>query len=243
MNTAPRMLSGRFGSVSLALVLVVFVVHAILRFAGLWHPMYVPVSMAMLWPLPWLLLSKDSRYEVRFRTPVSKTWFFRAPLVGACLVAACATIGWLAFGDGDSNWFTKHALVLKDSLAPAPTNASVASLFMMVTIPAMIFSPLGEEFLFRGFMLRTLELRWGYRAAILIQAAIFAFVHLAHYGLNPLQPALIAVWLPSTFAIGLVLGWVVSESGSIWCAVIAHSIFNLGLNATVFILLPNLVAV
>ena len=205
--------------------------------------MYVPVSMAILWPLPWLLLSKDSRYEARFGAPESKIWFLKAPVVAICVIAACAVITWSVFGEGDTNWFTKHALALKDALAPAPTNASVASLFLLVTIPAMIFSPIGEEFFFRGFMLRAFELRWGHRTAMLIQATAFALVHLAHYGLDPFQPALVAVWLPSMFAVALVLGWIVRESGSIWCAVIAHSVFNLGLNAIVFVFLPDLVAI
>lgn len=237
-----RVLAGRLGPISLALVMVVFLVHATLRFAGLWSPIYVAVSMAILWPLPWLLLSKKSRFEARFRAPVSRAWFVKAPAVGACGVAACAAIAWLIFGDGNANWFTQHALAMKVSLASAPTDASVASLFLMVTIPAMIFSPLGEEFFYRGIMLRTFELRWGHRAATLMQASAFALVHLAHYGLDPLQPALIAVWLPTTFAVALMLGWIVKESESIWCAVIAHSIFNLGMNAIVFIFLSDLVA-
>ena len=58
---------------------------------------------------------------------------------------------------------------------------------------------------------------------MLIQASAFALVHLAHYGLDPFQPELIAIWLPSIFAVGLLLGWIVIKSGSVLCSVVAHS--------------------
>ena len=199
--------------------------------------------MVLLWPLPWLLLPRVSRRHMRLTSPVSRIWYAKAPAVAVCVVAACAALSWLIFGGGDANWFVQHALATKNYLQPVPVDASFASLFLIVTIPAMLFSPLGEEFLYRGFMLVTFELRWSHRIAMLIQASAFALVHLAHYGLDPFQPALIAVWLPSMFAVALVLGWVARESGSLWCAVIAHSVFNLGMNVIVFMQLPDLVGV
>jgi len=235
-------LVGRFGPVSLTLVLVVFLVHSILRFAGLWNPIYVPVSLIILWPLPWLFLPKGPRYGARFRRPLTWTWFLIAPALGVLGALACAAVAWLSFDNTDANWFTQHALALKDSLASAPSDMSATSRFWIATIPAMIFSPLGEEFFYRGLILRTLELRWSLRTAMLVQASAFALVHLAHYGLDPFQPALIAVWLPSVFAVALLLGWIVIKSGSIWCAVAAHSAFNLVLNAVVFAFLPDVVA-
>lgn len=227
---------------SLTLVLAIFLVHSILRFAGLWNPLYVPASLVILWPLPWILLPKGPRYEARFRLPSKWTWFLIALALGALGALACAAVAWLIFGNTDANWFTQHAIALKGSLASAPSDMSVTGQFLVVTIPAMIFSPLGEEFFYRGLILRVLELRWSLRTAMLVQASAFALVHLAHYGLEPFQPALIAVWVPSVFAVGLLLGWIVVKSGSIWCAVVAHSAFNLGLNAVVFTFLPEIVA-
>lgn len=115
--------------------------------------------------------------------------------------------------------------------------------FGMVTGPAMLFSPFAEEFLFRGFLQTSVSMRWGSRVALVLQAMAFGLIHLAHYGLFPFQPSLIAVWVPSMFGVALVLGWIVQRSGSVWPAVVAHSFFNLGLNGLVFVLLPDLVGV
>jgi membrane protease YdiL (CAAX protease family) len=43
------------------------------------------------------------------------------------------------------------------------------------------------------------------------------------------------------FAVALVLGSLVNKSGSVWCGVLAHSVFNLGLNAIAFLFFPGLV--
>ena len=127
-------------------------------------------------------------------------------------------------------------------MAQLPAEASWLAGFAAVTLPAMIFSPLAEEFFYRGLLLHGLTERWGFRKAQVFQASCFAFVHLAHYGLMPFSPGLLVVWLPSMFGTALVFGWMVRKSGSVWVAVVAHSILNLGMNAVVFGLLPELIA-
>jgi hypothetical protein len=74
-----------------------------------------------------------------------------------------------------------------------------------------------------------------------VQAAAFAPVHLAHYGLLPFQLLLIAVWLSSMALAALAFGWIIQKSGSVWCAVVAHAAFNAGMNGVVFVLLPGLI--
>ena len=129
--------------------------------------------------------------------------------------------------------------MLKESLGSIPDGTSLETKFWIVTIPAMIFSPIGEEFLYRGYILKSFSDEWGPKVGQLIQAGAFAFVHLAHYGLMQFQPLLILIWIPSMFLTALVFGWIVQKSDSLWPAVAAHAIFNLGMNAVVFLMLPN----
>lgn len=225
------------------LVAGIFGLHTVVRFGGLWNPVCIPLSMVLIWPLPWLLSPRLARRRMGFRAPVSWRWFLVGPLAALGTLALCTASAWTVFGAGDANWFTRHALVLREALAQAPVGASPTTRFLTVTLPAMLFSPLAEEFLYRGFVLTAVSTRWGYRAGTLVQATAFALVHLAHYGLNPFQPALLAVWLPSTFAAALVFGRIVQKSGSLWPAVASHSLFNLGINAVVFLFLPDLVEV
>ena len=194
-------------------VACIFSIHAVIRFGGLWNALYIPLSMVIIWPLPWLLSPPQSRRKMGLKAPKAWKWFLIGPLAAMGTLALCTATAWALFGDGDANWFTRHALVLHEALARAPVGASPATQFVIVTLPAMIFSPLAEEFLYRGFMLSVFSMRWGCRAALAAQATAFAPVHLAHYGLHPVHPALIAVWLPSMFLAALVFGWIVQETG------------------------------
>ena len=227
----------------LAVVAAVSGVHTLIRFGGLWNAQMIALSMVIVWPLPWLLCTRQGRTEIGFRAPVSWWWMLGGPAVGLAVLGIGAAVAWALFGSGIHNWFTHHAAELGRIAGDVPAGVSAPVLFWALTIPPMIFSPLGEEFLYRGFLLRVGSARWGDRAGTVVQAAAFAIVHLAHYGLQPVQPSVIGLFLPTNFLVALSLAWMVRRSGSLWVAVVAHSIYNLGLNALVFGLLPELVGV
>jgi uncharacterized protein len=233
----------RFIPVCWLLIVGIFLIHAFIRFGGIWYTLLIPLSMIVIWPIPWLLSTREARKAIGFKAPVSKRWFFLGPLYAMMALAVCAGMVWLIFGNRTDNWMILHALYLHDVLSQAPANASVLTLFALATLPALILSPFAEEFLFRGYMISGFSKVWGVRAAMCIQALAFALVHLAHYGLNPYQPSLVAVWLPSMFFVSMVLGWIVLKSGSIWVTVLSHGIFNLGMNGLVFLILPDLIGV
>ena len=75
-----------------------------------------------------------------------------------------------------------------------------------------------EETFFRGLMLSGLR-RWGPWAAIGITALLFGVLHGSIYQLLP------------TFSLGLILGYTVWRSGSLYCSILIHALNN-GLIAT-----------
>ena len=75
-----------------------------------------------------------------------------------------------------------------------------------------------EETFFRGLMLSGLR-RWGPWAAIIITALLFGSLHGSIYRLLP------------TFLLGLVLGYAVWQSGSLYCSILIY-VLNNGLIAT-----------
>ncbi|WP_208007731.1 CPBP family intramembrane glutamic endopeptidase [Labedella endophytica] len=79
-----------------------------------------------------------------------------------------------------------------------------------------VLTPIGEEFLFRGVITNAL-LRYGPLVGVVGSSIIFALFH----GIN--------LALPSAFVVGLVAAEVMRRSGSIWPAVIVHSVNNLAL--------------
>lgn len=215
-------------------------VHAAVRFGGLKDASMIPLSMAIVWPLPWLLSPKEGRRAIGLRRPDRLIWFLFGSVAAAVTMALCALAAWALAGDGPANWFVHHALSLRDILLEIPSDLSALSQYWIVTGPALVFSPLAEEFLFRGYVMESVSRRWNNRAGMLVQASAFALVHLAHYGLAPFNPLLILVWLPSMFFVAIVLGWIVRRSGSLWPAVVAHAVFNAAMNGVVFWQMPGM---
>lgn len=85
--------------------------------------------------------------------------------------------------------------------------------FMLDTIKLAIVPAFCEELLFRGLILDRLS-RFGRAKAIFISALLFALMHQ-----NPAQ-------ILYTFILGLVLGYMFFESGSIWGGIILHFVNN-----------------
>ncbi len=84
------------------------------------------------------------------------------------------------------------------------------NIFMIALIPAI-----GEEFLFRGIVLRLFR-QWSknIHVAVLVSAVLFSAMHLQFYG-----------FLPRLF-LGVLLGYVFVWSGSIWLPVFLHFLNN-----------------
>jgi hypothetical protein len=79
-----------------------------------------------------------------------------------------------------------------------------------------IAAPIGEEITFRGFLYKTIELRFGAIAAIIVTALGWAVLHI-QYGL---------ISIASIFAIGLFLGTARYYSRSLILTMILHGIWN-----------------
>ncbi|MEP6689991.1 MAG: type II CAAX endopeptidase family protein [Gemmatimonadaceae bacterium] len=97
--------------------------------------------------------------------------------------------------------------------------------WLPVVVTAIIAAPIIEELILRGMMQRTLERRIGGPAAIWSSALLFAAIHLQLVGfLNRL-------------ALGLILGYAVYRTRSIWSSVLIHALINLGI--TLLSLIPS----
>jgi membrane protease YdiL (CAAX protease family) len=77
-----------------------------------------------------------------------------------------------------------------------------------------ILAPIGEELLFRGYLLRVLGARYGAFYALTITSLLFALLHL-----NPAS-------LLALFALGVVFGILRLATGSIWPSILAHAVQN-----------------
>ena len=94
------------------------------------------------------------------------------------------------------------------------SDASVGG-FVLVTAMVSIGPAIGEEFMFRGLLLRSFRADFSAWGAVVLSAFLFGVLHL-----NMLQGS-------GAFLIGLYLGFTVLVTGSIWPGVLAHGVNNL----------------
>lgn len=84
-----------------------------------------------------------------------------------------------------------------------------------------IGAPLVEELFFRGLLLRSLQNRWGSKAAVVASGGLFGLVHLEG------SSALAAVAIVLSLALlGWMLAWLSVHFGRLGPALVAHVVFN-----------------
>ncbi|WP_028280064.1 CPBP family intramembrane glutamic endopeptidase [Arthrobacter sp. H5] len=196
------------------------------------------VFLAMI-ALPWILLTRDGRTLIGLVRPLHWRWVLPAVVVGlgmALGVYASATALW---GHTVSNPFAYIALSYSNVPA-SPSDADRLIYFTIFAVIGMLFSPIGEEVLYRGVAHESFAARFGDTRAALIDAGAFAVTHLAHFGIVfvagawaflPL-PALF--WVVTMFLASLVFYGFRKLTGSLVGAVVAHAGFNLAMNWVIF---------
>lgn len=108
-------------------------------------------------------------------------------------------------------FLSRFGLKMQPEVERILTETSSPGLFILA---AVIIAPLVEEIFFRGFLFAGLKNRFPWITAMLISSGLFALLHL-----SPLAA-------PPIFLLGLIFAYLYQRSGSIWPAVIIHSLVN-----------------
>jgi membrane protease YdiL (CAAX protease family) len=194
------------------------------------------VAMALL---PWVVLTRTGRRRIGIVRPSRWRWLLPGALAGAACCLATFALVTLLWGASASNPFAYIA----GSYAAVPGEVSDADRLIYFAVFAgigMLFSPIGEELLYRGIAHESFASRLGDRPAALLDAGAFAVVHLAHFGIVysagtwGLLPLPAAVWLTAMFLSSLVFYAFRRLTGSILGAIVAHAGFNIAMNYVIF---------
>lgn len=82
-----------------------------------------------------------------------------------------------------------------------------------------------EELLFRGFLMKLVDWRWGKRAAILLPSVLFASAHL--FQLGSAGPGEVLLLVLGGSLVGIMFSLVADRSGSVSNSVLMHTLWNL----------------
>jgi membrane protease YdiL (CAAX protease family) len=227
---------------ALALMAALAAAFGVMRFIGLLGPAptrwMLPLSFTLMMAAPWLLLDAAGRRQIGLRRPAAPWMYAVAVLLGMLAALLCSAIGMLLFAHGADNWFVSVASSYRGNMDTS--RMSLASLYLIFTIPALLFSPIGEEIFFRGMLQWALEQHCSARVATTIESAAFGLVHLCHHGLLldaaglHLRPLSAALWVILMFFTAVLFAAIRKRSGSLLPAMAAHAAFNAAMNAVIF---------
>jgi uncharacterized protein len=227
---------------SLTLVVALAVIFAAMRVAGMLGPStlrwMLPLGFVLMALTPAVLLNGEGRRQIGLVQSAGPTHYIRGIAVGALAALICFAIGRLLFGLSLDNWFVTIAGNYHKTMDTS--GFSIAKLHLVFTVPAMLFSPIGEEVFFRGVLQRALEQRLSVKASTSLECAAFGLVHLCHHGISAgasgivFRPLSGAMWATLMFLVALTFATLRKRSGSLFPAIAAHASFNVVMNTVIF---------
>ncbi|MBT8256850.1 MAG: CPBP family intramembrane metalloprotease [Bacteroidia bacterium] len=189
---------------------------------------------------PFILLTRNGRLAIKLKRPKSIGWILISLLLGLAAGILMYMLGKGLYGETISNWY----VYISRSYGSLPAGESFESqkltFFLIFAVIGMTFSPIGEEFLYRGLIHQSFVQRFGKVWASNIDSIAFALVHLAHFGLvfqdRHLKLLLIPafIWILIMFLTSKMFFLCKEKTGSIWGAVISHAGFNLAMTYFIF---------
>ncbi|MGH9221419.1 MAG: CPBP family intramembrane glutamic endopeptidase [Vicinamibacterales bacterium] len=140
------------------------------------------IHFVVLAATPFLFLRRDGRRAIGLSWRASAVWAVVAVLSGIAAAALIGGLGVWLYAASPLNWFvTVRESMLSDErlagLDPLP-------LFLALAMPAAFFSPIGEEFFFRGVLTGLFSAVAGPAASSAITAAAFGLIHAFHHGVS-----------------------------------------------------------
>lgn len=191
--------------------------------------------------VPFIFLGKNGLKQIGISKTGKLKWLLLAFITGIIGSLLLYILGKGLYGSAFQNWYV---YIGKSYNIPENINAHQRLIqFAIMAGTGMIFSPIGEEFFFRGIVHGSFAKSLGDKKASLIDSTAFAFTHLSHFGLVYVAfawnfyPMPAIIWISSMFLVSILFFAFKIKSGSIWGAVLCHAGFNLGMIFSIFYLL------
>jgi len=230
---------------SMVLIALLAVLFWAMRATGFFGPAslgwLLPLGFCIMAILPWVLLTAHGRRQIGLQKPINPMFYLIAILCGIGAAVVCFLLGYLLFGHTIDNWFVSVGNNYKSRMDTS--GMSFWILTLIFTLPAVLFSPIGEEIFFRGMLQKTLEQKWKVVTSTIIECGLFSVIHLIHHGILKtaagfsLLPVSGVLWVMQMFFVALMFAWLRMKSGSIFIAIVAHMVFNITMNSTIFLFL------
>lgn len=199
----------------------------------------LPLSFVLMAIVPFVFLNKDDRSKIGLKKCITYQSYIAAIIMGGIAALVCYVIGISLFELTDDNWYVT---IKKFYLNNPAYNASspLWQTFLIFTVPALIFSPVGEEIFFRGLFQESLKLNFTERTSTFIECTCFGIIHLFHHGLVAYNSKILFfpfsgfIWVALMASVAFMFVQIRKQSQSLYPAMACHASFNLSMNTIIF---------
>lgn len=201
---------------------------------------YTSLIFLTMWITPFILLTKKGRRLIGIKKPTKYSWLLYSFLLGILACTVIYVIGILLYQNTISNWF----VYISNSYGSIPIHELKGTnkhrYFIIFSLTAMTFSPIGEELLYRGVIHQSFVSKFGDYKASIIDSIAFATVHLAHFGIiyfNEAWHVLLIpafLWMFLMFLTSRIFFYCKTKTTSIYGAILSHAGFNLAMTYFIF---------
>jgi len=136
----------------------------------------------------------------------------------------------VAVGVSDNAFYSLTAAIDRlATMAGAKFGITYDAAIMIYAFFIVIWAPIGEELLYRGYIQGTLRQTRSFKVAALISAVFFGIRHATHmFFLWPDVPIVAAtVWVVSAFVFGLFMSYLYEKTGSLYPPMLIHTGVNI----------------
>ena len=118
----------------------------------------IPIVFILMILSPYLLLSKEGRKHIGIKRPVKIPWLFYSFILG---IVVCIVTFLLAHSLSAYSTENPFVYISKSYAVPAALSAADRLIYFMIyAVIGMTFSPVGEEFFYRGLVHSSFEEVW-----------------------------------------------------------------------------------
>lgn len=187
---------------------------------------------------PFVFLTKSGRKETGLTKPESYKWLLIAFTSGLIFSFLLYYLGQVLYGNSYENWYQYIGKSYKIPTGIGQNERAI--MFIIFALTGITFSPIGEEFFFRGIVHSSFAKSIGDKKASIVDSSAFAITHISHFGLVFINnkwtyltvPTII--WVASMFFVSVLFFVSRKRSGSILGAIVCHAAFNLGMIYCIF---------
>ena len=187
---------------------------------------------------PFIFLTKSGRKSIGITKPKNHGWLLIAFIAGLIFSFILYYLGQNLYGNSYPNWY--HYIGTSYNIPTEINHNQKAFLFVIMAMTGMIFSPIGEEFFFRGIIQSAFSESIGEEVSSVVSSSAFAVTHIAHFGLVYINgqwdflPIPTFIWVAGMFILSMAFILFKISSGSVLGAMICQSAFNLAMIYSIF---------